>query len=136
MLFAILERSLTVGFLLSGESLATDRGEMPGSMLSASLAALVPTFRVGVTGVCGIAGTSDFSLRGRRFWATLVGLIVSVGEGSGVIKFAGGVTGRSDMSSLGIGDGVFEVPGLGVSDGKRARSGVSLDRLMEGVGDS
>lgn len=48
--------SLTVGFLLPGESLATDRGEKPGSTLSTSLAVLKPEARVGVFGVYGKVG--------------------------------------------------------------------------------
>ena len=43
--------SLTVGFLLSGESLATDCGEIPGCTLSTSLVVLKPETRVGVLGV-------------------------------------------------------------------------------------
>jgi hypothetical protein len=114
--------TLTVGFLLSGDSLATDRGEIPGSILSASFATLTPALR---DGVCGVHGVVKSNSRGRRFWNPEVSLTVSTGEGSGVNTVGGsGVVGlptdiEVEIGPVETGEGLLGTPKAGAAVGKR-----------------
>lgn len=127
--------SHTVGFRRSGESRATDRGEMPGSMLSASLARLA-AFIGGVRGVIGMLRSSG---RGTRL--TVVRLIFSVGDGAGVNSDGGGVIRWvrgmvREMAPTETGEGDEEAPRFDGIERRFGGAGVSADLQSEGSGDS
>lgn len=123
---------LTVGFRRSGESLAMDLGEIPGSILSTSFAVLVPRRGGGVWGVMDNLRSSCFGTRLDGFGATICA--------SSMIAL-GGVTGRStgmltEMGPVDTGDGVAEIPSPEAPERRFPRTGVSVDRQTEGSGES
>ena len=120
--------SHTVGFRRPGESLATDRGELPGSISSTSLARL-ENFRGGVRGVNGI-----LNWRGTGTRLTVL-LTLSIGEGSGVYSVGGGVILcvkgiATDIGPVDTENGEVDAPRFGM-----ARSFEVAD-VSEGSGDT
>jgi len=97
-----------VGLRRCGERV-TERGEIPGSMLSASLAGLKPGLRTGVRGVKGVRGDSCASPL-----PAVLGRPPGVGVGSGVPIKPVGVEGlptetEAEIGPVEIGEGVAEI---------------------------
>lgn len=128
-----------VGFVRDGERPETDFGEMPGEMLSASLARLRRGFRGGVCGAMGEIGEGALG----SFLCVPIGLAVRrEGDGFGVDGAAevAGVEGwRELLADIGIevGEDEAEMPRPGRAVAKRARTGVPLEHRwqIEGLGE-